>query len=56
MCPRLLSIPVCSFMAQNYPGLSMFVKYTDGDEEDFNEDEMKSGRKLYLSVLHSNIV
>ena len=29
MCPRLLSIPVCSsrgFMAQNYPGLSMFEK------------------------------
>ena len=28
MCPRLLSIPVCSprgFMAQNYTGLSMFV-------------------------------
>lgn len=32
------------------------IKYSDGDEEDLNVDEMKSARKLYLSVLQRNIV
>ena len=26
------------------------IKYTDGDEEDLDETEMKSARKLFLSV------
>ena len=32
------------------------IGYTDGDEEDFTEDDMKCGRKLYLSVVQRNII